>query len=208
MYTNGSRFTALLFMALTTVVSTGAANAQTTPAKPLSRAEAITQVDGITSRVVDKIWERTDYYWHDGDYNRIVGLVRIAVEADPAFLQAYGDGAWLLWSMGNTTAADNLLKLGLSRNPGRYELNYELGWHLYNTKRYTDALPHLRAATRFSNAPSVTWKVLAHCYDRLGRTDEALAVWRTVVQKFPQDPAGPPNLRRLERKKSGAGREG
>ncbi len=179
--------------------------AQKAPSKPVTRAQAITQVDGITDRVVDKIWERTDYYWHDGDYNRIVGLIRVAVEADPAFLEAYASGAWLLWSMGQTPAADDLLKLGVARNPRRYELNYEFGWHLFNTKRYTEALPHLRAASRFANAPSQVWKTLAHCYDRLGRTDESLNAWRTVVRRFPRDSAGPPNLRRVEQKKRGGG---
>lgn len=179
-----------------------AAQTKKKPAKPAavtppSRAQALTQVDGITNRVVDKLWETTDHYWHDGDYNRIVALVRVCVEADPSFAEAYSSGAWLLWSMGDTPAADAMLEQGLKNNPKSWDMPYELGWHLYNTRRYKEALPFLQASVKYSNAPAQPWKVLAHCYDRLGRWGESAATWKAVVEKFPKDVAGPPNLQRV-----------
>lgn len=171
------------------------------PASPgMVPAETVAQVNGMTERVIDKLWAQTDHYWHEGDYNRIVGLLRVCVEADPAFLEAYSSGAWLLWSMGDTAAADRFLTLGVSRNPGRWDLHFDFGWHLYNTKRYQAALPHLQKATTFPKASSIAWKTLGHCYDRLGRIDEAVQAWRTVVRRFPGDTAGPTNLRRVETK--------
>jgi Tfp pilus assembly protein PilF len=177
------------------------AAASPAPAAPKDKASAMAQVDGITSRVVDNLWKTTDRYWHDGDYSRIVALTRICVEADPKFYEAWSSGAWLLWSMGDTAAADVFLKDGLSRNPDVYVLHHDFGWHLFNTKRYAEALPHLQAATRFADAPSQVWKTLGHCYDQLGRLDEAEAVWKTVTEKFPRDVAGPPNLERIREKR-------
>lgn len=193
----------LLFLVF--VVAPAALGASKKPAAgSASLRQAVVQVDGITNRVVDELWEATDHYWHDGDYNRIVGLVRVCVEADPAFFEAWGVGGWLLWSMGDTGAADAFLKNGLARNPGRWQLHYELGWHLFNTKRFADALPYLKKASAIPSAPAQAWKTLGHCYDKLGRLDEALATWRQVVRRFPRDATGPRNLRRLEEKKRAA----
>lgn len=172
--------------------------------RPQTQAEAVRQVDGMTERVVDQLWKTTDHYWHEGDYQRIIALNRICVEAEPDFFEAWASGAWLLWSQGDTPASDAFLSEGVRRNPGRYQLHYELGWHLYNTKRYPMALLPLQAAVRFEDAPSVVWKALGHCYDKLNRLEEAERVWETVVAKFPGDIAGPPNLRRIQEKKVAA----
>jgi len=172
-------------------------------ALPLRAAEkpdprTVAQVDGITDRVVDRLWGAVDGYWHQGDYRRIVALARICVEADPGFNEAWSVGAWLLWSLGDTPAADAFLREGVRRNPNVWDLHYELGWHLFNTKRYAEALPSLQSATRFTDAPAQPWKILAHCYEKLGRLDESAAAWRTVVARFPRDPAAPNNLQRVE----------
>lgn len=183
-----------------------AAEAQTpkkpasTSAKAQTLSQAITQVDGITNEVVDKLWAGTDEYWHHGDYYRIVSILRVCVEADPLFTDAYGNGAWLLWSLGDTKGADNFLRYGIARKPELWDLEYEFGWHLYNTKRYADALPYLKRATANPKADALAWKTLGHTYDRLGRYKESVAAWRTVVRKFPNDVAGASNLKRVEAK--------
>jgi tetratricopeptide (TPR) repeat protein len=182
------------------------AEAQTTKkpaaaaAKKESLSQAVTQVDGITNDVVDKLWAGTDTYWHHGDYYRIVSILRVCVEADPLFTEAYGNGAWLLWSLGDTLGADRFLKYGTAREPQLWDLEYEFGWHLYNTKRYADALPYLKRATANPKADAIAWKTLAHTYDKLGRFKESADAWRTVVRRFPKDVAGPSNLKRVEAK--------
>lgn len=190
----------LLFLALAALPAPAA------PETPASKppAQAVAQVDGITDRVVDRLWAATDGYWHEGDYPRIVALARLCVEADPGFTEAWGAGAWLLWSQGDTSGADAFLREGVRRNPNIWDLHYELGWHLFNTKRYAEALPHLQAAVRFTEAPAQPWKILAHCYEKLGRLEESAATWRTVVKKFPGDIAAPGNLRRVEQAARGA----
>jgi tetratricopeptide (TPR) repeat protein len=189
-----------------------AAQAQTAkkpkkPAAPAAKSQtlsqAITQVDGITNEVVDKLWEGTDEYWHHGDYYRIVSILRVCVEADPVFTDAYGNGAWLLWSLGDTLGADRFLKYGIARKPQLWDLEYEFGRHLYTTKRYSDALPYLKRATANPKADALAWKTLAHTYDRMGRFKESADAWRTVVKRFPKDVAGPSNLKRVEAKIKG-----
>ena len=176
-----------------------AARAQTGSA-PETLKTATTQVDGITSRIVDNLWENTDHYWHEGDYNRIIALVRVCIEVDPTFTEAYSSGAWLMWSQGDTRAADTFLQYGIARAPKntKGEIAYEFGWHLYNTKRYADALPYLKRAADSKVGFVTAYTTLGHCYRQLKRYDDAVKAWEAVVNKFPKFAAGPPNLARVK----------
>ncbi len=168
-------------------------NAQT---KAETQKQAVTQADGITNRVVDKVWAETDEYWHHGDYNRIVALIRVIVEADPTFYEAYGDGAWLIWSMGDTKNADEFLEYGISRAPQKWVLQYEFGYHLFNTKRYAAALPYLQKAVTYpKGAGWPPWHTLAHCYDKLGQKQKCLETWEYVVRTYPDDAVAKVRLR-------------
>jgi Tfp pilus assembly protein PilF len=176
-----------------------------------SENEAIAQVDGVTSAVGDQIFAATDHYWHHGDYYRIVALNRVCVEIDPTWVDAYSNSVWLLWSMGDNLAADRFLEYGVQQRPHMPQLQYELGWHFYNTKRYSAALPHLQAAAASPVATAIVLKTLAHCYARAGKTAESVATWQTEVNRFPGDPAGPHNLQEMQAKlraeQAGAGKQ-
>jgi tetratricopeptide (TPR) repeat protein len=162
-------------------------------------AATVLQVDGITNQVTDKLWERTDHYWHDGDYNRIVSLLRVVVEADPTFDEAYSVGAWLLWSMGDKAAADRFLDHGVKNGKNKWVAHYNFGELLFVRRQFQDAIPHLNASIQFYGAPAAAWKMLAHSYEKAGNLTKSVELWRTVVKKFPADAAAPRNLARVEK---------
>lgn len=165
--------------------------------------EAVLQVNGITERVIDNLWTRGDAYWHEGDYKRIVALIRVCVAADPSFVEAYSSGAWLLWSMGDTVGADALLADGEKRSPRKAEIANEFGWQMYRTKRYDKASQYLKRATDRGGVPVTAYTTYAHSLEKLGRYDEAIAVWRRVIKKFPTFSAGPVNLKRATAMRDG-----
>lgn len=167
--------------------------------------EGIVQVNGIANAVIDDLWEQTDRYWHDGDYNRIIDLCRICVEADPTFDEAYGVAAWLLWSQGNTPAADWILEYGVKRSPKQGAIYFEYGWQLYNTKRFEAALPYLQKAVARGKVPLAAYTTLAHCYTKLNRLKEAVDAWRVVVKRFPKFDVGKVNLKRAEERLAASG---
>lgn len=191
---------ALFSLVATAEAQTPNKTAPPSAAKTETLSQAVSQVDGITNDIVDTLWAGTDEYWHHGDYYRIVAILRVCVEADPKFTDAYGNGAYLLWSLGDTSGADKFLKYGTTREPQLWDLEYEFGRHLSNTKRYADALPYLKRATANPKADALAWTSLAHCYDKLGRYPESVAAWRTVVKRFPKYVAAPSNLKRVEAK--------
>lgn len=187
--------TALLFALATSLLYTAPAFAQD---KPETMKEAVMQVDGITSRVVDGLWEKTDEFWHEGDYNRIVALCRVIVEADPSFNDAYSNSAWLLWSQGDTDAADRFLQQGLDRTREKGDLAFEFGSHLYNTKRYGQAEKYLKKGIGYGGVPVTCYTLLGHTLRLQKKYEESIAVWQTVVKKFPKFTAGPANLARVQ----------
>ncbi|MGC4045702.1 MAG: hypothetical protein QM758_18070 [Armatimonas sp.] len=160
-----------------------------------------TQVDGITEATLDRLWIATDMYWHDGDYYRIVDLCRIVMEGDPNDDEACGAAAYLLWSLGDTSAADWVLDYGSKRassNKGRFF--HEFGWHLYNTKRYKEALPYLQKAAASGGVNVTTFTSLAHTYERLGDYKNALKTWEIVKERYPNHLAWQPNMARVKAK--------
>src|SRR5262245_24968423 len=82
-------------------VMTGSALAQGTKPTEAPLVSSKVQVNAIVSKVVDGLWEESDHFWHEGDYNRIIDLCRLMVEADPSFNEAYANAAYLLWSLGD-----------------------------------------------------------------------------------------------------------
>jgi len=193
---------ALILLAFVTTPAAGAPPRAAAPAAGYQAAVA--QADGITNHVVDVLVVETDRFWHDGDYYRVVALNRVIVEADPQLMDAYQNAAYLLWSLGDSPGADAFLRLGVARNPARYDLYTEMGQHLFRTRRFRDALPYLKKGAAYQNAPAPALASLAHCYERVGRLDEAIAAWRQIVKRFPAFLSGPSNLRRTESLKSGA----
>lgn len=181
---------------------------QTAAKKPTkaTKGSSPLQVSGMISTVVDGLWETGDHYFHDGDYTRVVALLRICVEADQNFDEAYSSAGYLLWSMGESKSAEALLEYGTRRSKKPGSLNSEMGQQLYRTNNYTAALPYLQKAIKLggSGVDVITYTSLGHCYTKLKKYEDAVQAWKQVVAKFPDFPAGPKNLRDAEeRLKSG-----
>lgn len=170
-------------------------------AQKTAPAATKTQVDGITNATLDRLWITTDKYWHDGDYNRIVDLCRIVIEGDPTDDEACSAAAYLLWSMGDTKAADWILDYGSKRAPAnRGRFFHEFGWHLYNTKRYKEALPYLQKAVSAGGVMVTTYTSLAHTYEKLGDLQSSLKTWEIVKERYPNHLAWKPNIARVKTK--------
>ena len=147
-----------------------------------------TQVDGITSAVVDNLWSRTDYWWHRGEYPRIIALDRVMTEADPHFVEPYSTGGWLMESMGNNAEAEKYYRLGTTRNPLSSYMWFNLGFFYFNTlKDYPDAVTAFHSAANAPDGGFNDWKMLAHSYEKNNQPQEALAVWKKLHDKYPAD---------------------
>ena len=175
-------------------INKGAASKPTKPA--LSKTDDV--ADAILNDIGNRLWEQGDKYWHDGDYQRVVGLGRIIIEIDPKDEEVVDSMAWLLWSMGDIKGADELLKYAISKAPKQGMLYSNFGGHLYRTKRYEDAAKYLEQGVKVGGVTSAAYSFLGHTYTKLGKFKEAVETWKECVKRFPKYPAGPPNLKAAE----------
>lgn len=170
-------------------------------AKTASTSSDQAQIDGICSIVAGDLWNRTDYYFDAGDYPRAIALDRVIAVAEPQFMDSYVTGAWLMDSMGDRKDAEAFYRDCVINNPRRSYGYYNLGWFYYNSlKDYPKALATFQADVKTPDADVNDWKMLAHCYEKLGNYNQALVVWKQTAKLYPTGPAVQFNLAQAEQR--------
>jgi len=149
--------------------------------------------------LADSLVLTSDYWWHQGEYDRVCYLLEAALFFSPQRVDLYGDIAWLQWSLGRDDQAIAVLKRGLAANPGDWGAEFNLGFHYLNTRRYQEALPYLEAAAQHTPTWPVPIHTYAHALEALGRTQEALEAWDMALRRFPNDLPAQRNRERLQR---------
>jgi tetratricopeptide (TPR) repeat protein len=158
------------------------------------------QVDGILDAVIDSLQDKTDVYWHHGDYPRIVSLDRVIVEIDPKFTEPYSTGGWLMESLGDLKDAEAFYQLGVERNKETSYLYYQLSAFYYNTlKDYKRSVKVSELGVKKSDADINDWRMLAHAYEKAGQLDKALETWKAIKSKYSNAEAVETNLDRVQR---------
>ncbi len=57
---------------------------------------SLAAVAGFRQVVAGLLWVRADSFFHSGNYDAILPLIRVITRLDPNFLDAYATGAWHL----------------------------------------------------------------------------------------------------------------
>jgi tetratricopeptide (TPR) repeat protein len=182
-------FPILALALLLSAVSISAAHAQKSggPTKPLPAKSKPTAfytpegqqqiADAILTESLDQLWSQADTHFDKGEYNHSVNLYRIVVQGDPRDVEAFSDGAYLLWSTGQNDAATAFLKQGLAANSDSYYMYDELGAYYYmRIKDYPKAISYYEQAIKYT-CPFFTWTNLAHSYERVDQWDKAVQTW-------------------------------
>lgn len=147
---------------------------------------ASAQVDGITQRVVDHLWDQADEEWHQGDYPRHIALDRIIAEADPHFLESYAVGGWLMESLGQLSDAEAFYQQGVRANPRASYAYYNLGFFYFNTRHdYAQSARVFHGDVAQPDADLNDWKMLAHSYEHLNDWDRAVQTWQAMKSRWP-----------------------
>jgi tetratricopeptide (TPR) repeat protein len=183
------------------VIGAGSVSAAPAAAKKRSgtqRAVRTPQAEAILDDIVGRIWDRADWYWHEGRYEERVALDRLVIRMEPRFIDPYGTAGWLLESLGRDAEALELYRQAVTVAPERWETHHDLGMYHYQHKDYPAAAAAFRRATQCAEPPAYVWKMLAHAYERSGRLDQAVATWEAAARVAPDDPAVEVNLRRVQ----------
>jgi len=146
----------------------------------------------------DKLWQRNDDFWHLGQHERCIAMMRLIAEIDPSDFDAYGDGAWLMESDLRDNEAEAFLLLGLQRNLDSYEMYSALGYFCYMRERFDEAVSYYEKAVAL-DAPVLTWHMLAHAYEHAKHIDKALNAWKHVQSQNASDPVPQNQINRIMR---------
>ncbi len=162
---------------------------------PAKSYDLITETLG---RMDEILWEKTDVFFHRGNYERAIATLKLVAENDPFDVEAYSLAAWLMDSKGRKSEATDYLKLGLARNPTRYRLYTELGRMYFFDKDYATAVGYFASAVKQIDCPDLIWHSLAHAYERSGNLEKSLETWEVMLKREPDDPAVTNNLNRVK----------
>jgi len=160
----------------------------------------IASFTGFEQVVAGALWIRADDFFHRGEYQAIVPIVRMVTWLDPHNIDVYITGAWHLdYNFVDEANALSdkryipvsiaLMKEGIKNNPNVWDLYFELGWTHYCKKMNDNAqaLEWISKACEHDGVdPNTGQKIRrydfvdrmkAHMLEKCGRFDEAIAQW-------------------------------
>lgn len=167
----------------------------------LGPEQVLVALTGFREVLAGILWVRADEFFHSGNYDAILPLVRLVTLLDPHQIDVYVTGAW---HMGyNFTDEDQrsdrrylapaveLLREGIENNPRTYELAFEYGWTNYHKiQDFPKAVSAFERAIKISDDPKTPESgkipiarrnILAHAYEKNGQVWEALDMYRELL---------------------------
>lgn len=169
---------------------------------------------GMSQAVAGLLWIRADEFFHEGDYDAILPIVRMVTWLDPHQLDVYITGAWhLAYNFTDSNersdrryipASQKLLEEGDANNSEIYDIAFELGWQNRDKIKNFDRAEHwFRIATQrkamgatgteFEDPPIFVWHQLAHALEGQAKIDEAIALWKQILVESDKKIAADPN---------------
>ncbi len=159
---------------------------------------------GFREAAAGLLWVRCDEFFHSGDYDAILPLVRLITWLDPHADNIYVTGAWhLAYNFTDSSErsdrryiapAQALLDEGILNNMGIPDIKFEKGWQNYDKiKDYAAAEKAFLMADQTKpmvggddypyGSPLKTMHILAHTYEKQGKIPEALATWNRAIER-------------------------
>ncbi|MGD9497815.1 MAG: tetratricopeptide repeat protein [Armatimonadota bacterium] len=147
------------------------------------------------------LWLKTQTMWHSGSGTEwdALYLMRMTTLLDPHWLEPWRITAWhMAYNLYVETddaevqamlldKAVDVLKEGISWNPDRYDLYFELGWTYFDKIRdYEQAARWLGAAIRFEH-PEYIERLIAHGWERVPEMEKALMWYDYCLKRRPSD---------------------
>lgn len=132
------------------------------------------------------LWKENDRFWHSGEYDRCIAMMRLITQVDPGDVEAYSDGAWLMQSQLRDEEAEAFLLEGVRNNTDIYDLYFELGHYYYYHTRYDEAVRYFETAVSFK-CPELVWRQLAHALEHDGDPGGAMNIWLQLEYANPDD---------------------
>jgi hypothetical protein len=167
----------------------------------LSIDQLLASVAGLREMVAGILWVQSDEFFHSGQFDAILPVVRLVTWLNPRQIEVYSTGAWHIGY--NFTdeqqrsdrryipLALRLLEDGVANNPNTYELYHDTGWMYFHKidDNYAKAVEWFQKSVSMpdiQNTPALRG-ILASAYQRTGQIEEALNwYWKLQQESLAQ----------------------
>ena len=150
---------------------------------------------GFKGLAADLLWLQVEDLFHSGQSFKMLPLFKSVTFLQPKFITPWAVGGWHLAYNISVMVKDkpkeeaawiqagvDFLKEGITYNPERYDLYFELGWTFFHkVKNYAEAAKYLELACKFPG-PDYLPNVLAHAYEKNGQVDRAIKIWEEIIR--------------------------
>ena len=157
---------------------------------------SLAALSGFRQVIAGLLWVRSDAFFHSGNYDAILPMIRLITWLDPNWIDVYATGAWHL--MYNFTDTDQrsdrrylpvglaLLDEGIANNPTVYDVYKEKGWNMFDKVRdYEGAIKAYEGA--LANDPDAEVNQvshpLGHSYERSGDIEKSMQAWDDAIKR-------------------------
>ena len=158
--------------------------------------ESYEKLGRVFTRVTKNLWGSIDRYWHQGQYERDIAILRTITVINPYSTQAYDDGAWLMRNQLRDEEAEAFLLQGLSANPDIPDLYSAMGIFYYEHERPVESVLCYEHAVDLGASDIISHR-LAHSYEEAGYFYEAANIWLGLQYTEPDSPVPQIQLRRM-----------
>jgi tetratricopeptide (TPR) repeat protein len=157
------------------------------------------RTDEIWSHVDARIVQQQDYWFEDGQFPKIISLLRIQNASDPKNYDILTNLGWMLENVEEKPEAERIYKQFEAENPEDPESSFPLGNFYSLNRKYPETIKVLEASLKKSPGPN-TYRVLAKAYERMKNYKDAIRVWELQLKRFPNDGPAKVNIERVKKK--------
>ena len=160
----------------------------------VSTLRAVAFLSGYKVLIGHLFWIQVVQYYADADnsvdhFSKLYDYCSLASDLNPCFVPIYTYGASALaFQLKRMDQAERLLQKGILSNPNNNDLKLLYASIAYeNTQQFDKLIPFLEIQINRGNAPTVLYHILANTYQKVGRTGEAIALWKRILKESDSD---------------------
>lgn len=165
-------------------------------AAPSLASAAGSRVAAVLDAADARLRAQTDIWFKDGDFPKVVQLLRLRANSDKADYDTWTDLGWMLENIERKDEALALYVTYRIANPQDPDGAFPEANYYYKLKLYAK-VPPLIEPTLDKGPHGNSWRILAHSYERMGLLSDSKRVWERYIGGHPEDEAAKANLRRV-----------
>lgn len=188
------------------IVALGVLAASSVAAPPKSpkhtkkqQTSAAARQEAIKTALINRISIQNDFWYDEGDFPRVVELLRYAYELNPSDYEIATNLGWMLENLEMYGEALAVYQRFRKENPNDPDAPFPEANFYFFRKAY-NKIPPLLEKTLDKNPHPNSFRILAHSYDRMGMVKDCVRVWTLYVKLHPEDARGKENLKNAQEK--------